>query len=631
MEWVLGAHGAPLDAIEVRGITARGFHGATAAERAVAQPFSADVSLHLDTRAAAAADDLGLTVDYAVTAKRVAAILEGEPLNLLETLAQRIADAVLESDAVEVADVVVHKPEAPMGVPFKDVSVRIRREHGGRHRAPGVADEPVPTFSPMFGLRPGDLAAAGGHGGDAWTPFGAKATGGRAAGGHAAAVLEEDAATPQRGEARVTGPHGLPPSGLRVTEPDGSPPADAGRASHAADGPASALGLIPDGQSVAGRRRRVIEPPEEVWGPVRTLDEVPRVPVDVVIGLGANQGDALSALRGALTDLRAEPGIEVVAVSPLARTAPVGMEDQPDFFNAVALLRTTLSARALLHTMQGIEEKYGRDHSGGRRWGPRPLDLDLIAFDTLLAGDDELTVPHPEAHTRAFVLVPWALMSPAGFLPGLGGGPVAQLANQAPDRAGIRWLAPGWDQPATPTPSSFYVAEAPSGDLTRISLGSGPLNGVGEVPPLPQPALSPRYGLTAPPAVSPRYGLAAQPPAPGSLEAQAAAEAAQLVAQAGFAPSSYAPPPPPPPAPVPAPGPAPAPAPGGPAAPATAFGAGATGVIGAGGLDVPGLPAGEGSPTQYIAPQPPLLDWAPPPSGYQAVAPVSPWAIRQWG
>jgi dihydroneopterin aldolase/2-amino-4-hydroxy-6-hydroxymethyldihydropteridine diphosphokinase len=179
---------------------------------------------------------------------------------------------------------------------------------------------------------------------------------------------------------------------------------------------------------------------------VQSLDEAPAEPADVVVAMGSNLGDSLATLRGAVRDLRGEPGIEVVEVSPLARTAPVGTTGQPDFFNAVVHLATTLSPRALLHTLQGIEDKYGRERT--ERWGPRTLDLDLIAYDCLLAGDDELTVPHPRAFERAFVLVPWAEMTPDAFLPGLGGGHVSRLAEDAPDRMGVRWLAPGWDGPS---------------------------------------------------------------------------------------------------------------------------------------------------------------------------------------
>ena len=124
---VLDVHGRALDQVSVRGLRARGRHGVLEHEQALGQRFVADVTLHLDTRAAAAGDDLTLTVDYGALAKRVVGVIAGEPVALLETLAQRIADVALDWPGVVVADVVVHKPQAPLGVAFDDVSVSIRR------------------------------------------------------------------------------------------------------------------------------------------------------------------------------------------------------------------------------------------------------------------------------------------------------------------------------------------------------------------------------------------------------------------------------------------------------------------------------------------------------------------------
>jgi 7,8-dihydroneopterin aldolase/epimerase/oxygenase len=116
------------DRVEIHGIRVHGQHGVLEHERRDGQPFVVDVVLETDTSAAAAADDLAQTVDYSVVAQRVAGIVGGDPVNLIETLAARIADACLDASVVTAVEVAVHKPEAPVGVPFDDVVVRIRRE-----------------------------------------------------------------------------------------------------------------------------------------------------------------------------------------------------------------------------------------------------------------------------------------------------------------------------------------------------------------------------------------------------------------------------------------------------------------------------------------------------------------------
>jgi dihydroneopterin aldolase len=119
-----------LDRIELRGVAARGFHGVFDHERRDGQTFVVDVVLGVDTRPAAASDDLALTVDYGAVGADVVAAIEGEPLDLIEALAQRIADACLARDGVQAVEVTVHKPEAPVGVPFADVAVVISRTRG---------------------------------------------------------------------------------------------------------------------------------------------------------------------------------------------------------------------------------------------------------------------------------------------------------------------------------------------------------------------------------------------------------------------------------------------------------------------------------------------------------------------
>jgi 7,8-dihydroneopterin aldolase/epimerase/oxygenase len=116
-----------LDEITVTGIRAVGYHGVYPEERRDGQEFVADVTLHLPTARAAATDDAADTVHYGELAEEVAAILSGEPVDLLETLAARVAAAVLERDAVERVRVTLHKPSAPIPVPFYDVTVTITR------------------------------------------------------------------------------------------------------------------------------------------------------------------------------------------------------------------------------------------------------------------------------------------------------------------------------------------------------------------------------------------------------------------------------------------------------------------------------------------------------------------------
>jgi 7,8-dihydroneopterin aldolase/epimerase/oxygenase len=116
-----------LDRVAVSGIAARGFHGVFEHEKRDGQRFVVDVTLGIDTREAAAADDLAATVDYGALAADVVAVIEGPAVDLVETLAQRVADACLVAERVQVVEVVVHKPEAPVGVPFGDVTVTIVR------------------------------------------------------------------------------------------------------------------------------------------------------------------------------------------------------------------------------------------------------------------------------------------------------------------------------------------------------------------------------------------------------------------------------------------------------------------------------------------------------------------------
>jgi dihydroneopterin aldolase/2-amino-4-hydroxy-6-hydroxymethyldihydropteridine diphosphokinase len=302
--------------IAVRGIRAHAFHGVYDFERENGQEFSLDIVCEIDGGRAAATDDVAHTLSYGEVARTARRILAGEPVDLLETLAERVAGAVLELGA-QAVEVTVHKPEAPVGVAVDDVALTIRRE-----RTPGVTD-------------PALLAA-------------------------------------------------------------------------------------------------------------------PAAPVEVVLALGSNLAHDGREPRVVVSDavgrLAHAEGVHVRAVSPLVRTAPVladGQEQQPDYVNAVVLATTTLPAAEVLALAHRVEAGAGRVRR--ERWGARTLDVDVIAYGAVTSSDPVLTLPHPRAAVRAFVLVPWSLADPGAALPGEGGGPVATLAAAAPDREGLGPADEGWD------------------------------------------------------------------------------------------------------------------------------------------------------------------------------------------
>ncbi len=142
------------------------------------------------------------------------------------------------------------------------------------------------------------------------------------------------------------------------------------------------------------------------------------------VGLGANLGDRKAMLRAAVEQLSAEPGIELVAVSDLRDTDPVGITDQPRFVNAAAAVETDLPARELLERLLGIERRLGRTREGPR-FGPRTIDLDLLLFGEERVDEPGLEVPHPRLHERLFALEPLADLDPGLVVPGRG--PLAEL------------------------------------------------------------------------------------------------------------------------------------------------------------------------------------------------------------
>ncbi len=134
------------------------------------------------------------------------------------------------------------------------------------------------------------------------------------------------------------------------------------------------------------------------------------------IGLGANLGDREATIRAALAALGEEDGIEVVALSSLRETEPVGVGPQPLFLNGAAELETTLSARELLDRLLATEQRFGRVRTPGEH-GPRTLDLDLLLYGDARIEEPGLTVPHPRLHERGFVLEPLAELN--AEVPGL--------------------------------------------------------------------------------------------------------------------------------------------------------------------------------------------------------------------
>jgi 2-amino-4-hydroxy-6-hydroxymethyldihydropteridine diphosphokinase len=145
------------------------------------------------------------------------------------------------------------------------------------------------------------------------------------------------------------------------------------------------------------------------------------------VGLGSNLGDPQEQIRRAVELLAAEDGLEVVAVSALRETDPVGYEDQPRFLNGAVELRTSLSARELLDRLLGIERRLGRIRGEGSRFGPRTIDLDLLLHGDEVVAEPGLVVPHPRLHERRFALEPLAELDPALEIPGRG--PVQALLS----------------------------------------------------------------------------------------------------------------------------------------------------------------------------------------------------------
>jgi 2-amino-4-hydroxy-6-hydroxymethyldihydropteridine diphosphokinase len=154
---------------------------------------------------------------------------------------------------------------------------------------------------------------------------------------------------------------------------------------------------------------------------------------EVVLALGSNLGESAAILQGAVDDLGRTPGIALLAVSSVFETDPVGGPEQDDYLNAVVLASTDLTSRELLSQTQRIEADWHRVRA--TRWGPRTLDIDVIAMGDLVLDTPDLVIPHPRAHERAFVLVPWSEVAPDATVPGRGS---VRALRDAVDESGVR-------------------------------------------------------------------------------------------------------------------------------------------------------------------------------------------------
>ena len=255
----------------------------------------------------------------------------------------------------------------------------------------------------------------------------------------------------------AAGQEGVAPAS---SEPSYSQPSASEDFSQSAEGSYAAPSAQPDFLGAPGAAPAPTAPEAPAAAPAAPVDplsERPTRPVGVVFGLGANVGGVVDSLRTAVQSLKATEGIEVTQVAPLARTIAVvaeGAEPQPDYLNTVVTAMTTLAPRELLEVCQTLEIAAGRVRT--EPWGVRTLDVDLIEVEGVTSSDPALSLPHPRAAERAFVLVPWSQADPFAELAGRS---VSKLAENAPDRGGLRWLAFDWlDSESLPDkPTGPYV------------------------------------------------------------------------------------------------------------------------------------------------------------------------------
>jgi 2-amino-4-hydroxy-6-hydroxymethyldihydropteridine diphosphokinase len=159
---------------------------------------------------------------------------------------------------------------------------------------------------------------------------------------------------------------------------------------------------------------------------------------EALLALGGNQGDVRATLDRAIAELCDGIEVRLRARSSDYRTPPWGVKDQPPFVNLCIAVATELPPRALFARAQEVERAFGRDRSKEQRWGPRTIDIDLLAYDDLSLADADLTLPHPRLFERAFVLVPLAEIVPERVIAGVR----VRDALARLDRSGIERLPP---------------------------------------------------------------------------------------------------------------------------------------------------------------------------------------------
>jgi 2-amino-4-hydroxy-6-hydroxymethyldihydropteridine diphosphokinase len=137
-----------------------------------------------------------------------------------------------------------------------------------------------------------------------------------------------------------------------------------------------------------------------------------------VLSLGSNLGDRVDNLQSGIDTLFDAPGLEFVVISPIYETEPIGGPPQGDFLNVIIIANSRLAPESLLERVLNIEEAMARKREV--RWGPRTLDIDIVMMGDVTSDDPALVLPHPRAHERAFVLVPWHEVDPDAYLPGSG-------------------------------------------------------------------------------------------------------------------------------------------------------------------------------------------------------------------